>query len=90
MLKKLGARLGLWLVVFTRDHDGEVRTRIVHDSEFGGGRVKGLFGPQTNWGKLEPDGSISGHSYMVAWKNYTGNRNPVEFAYRASKFRSVA
>lgn len=73
--RKLGARLGLWVVVYTEDFDGEVRTRIVRESPFGGGYVYGLHG----CARLLSDGKTSGCSYIDRWMEYPGNLNHVEF-----------
>ncbi len=70
LLALVTAKLGWWWI-WTRDHDGAVRLRVVRTSPFEENIVRGIC---QRTGVLEKDGSIRGGSYLKRWKHYAGRQ----------------
>lgn len=74
MIRILGW-LGLVILVWTEDHDGEHRLRMARKSPFGKWHVRGLI----VHGILLPDGKIDRCYYMSRWCEWKNNRRHVIF-----------
>lgn len=74
-MKRLGALLGLWSLVYTQDYDGEVRLRIARRSPFGGYWAKTYLLSV----KLLPGGITAGISYVEGWIEWRHNRKHLDF-----------
>ena len=77
MIRKLLALLGFWPLVYTQDHDGEIRIRIARPNPFGGWMCDSIY--WENAVTLLSDGKTSGITYVERWIEWRHNRKHVVF-----------
>lgn len=77
-MKRLLALLGCFSLVWTQDHDGEVRLRIAHRNPFGEWACNAI-GPPCSV-ILNPDGTTRGKYYVRRWMEWKHNRCHVIFS----------
>lgn len=76
-MKRLLAILGIWTLVWTEDHDGEVRLRRARYTRFGKWITCGILSHPVM--VLLPNGDIACGIYVQRWKEWEHNKNHVVF-----------
>lgn len=78
-MRRLLALIGVWPLVWTQDHDGEVRLRVAKKTPFACGWSCGSICFWDRSVQLLPDGSTTGRIYVKRWAEWEHNRKHVTF-----------
>ena len=78
MLKRLGALLGWWSLVWTHDFDEGIRLRIVKVHPFNNNKW-GVYGVgHVTFHKMNPDGTFEGR-YVKKWAEWEYNKKHINW-----------